>query len=76
MYYHGKGSCTGKKADYITLELSQRRRGVKAQSKIKGALFATNRFPPAFLSSYLTSMVVLHFSYLIKSTLEPSLCVG
>ena len=50
--------------------------GVKAQSKVKGALFATDRFPLGSISSYPTSMMVLHFSYLINSTLEPSLCVG
>ena len=57
----------------LTLELSQRGGGggVKAQSKVKGALFATDRFPLGLLSSYLTSMVVLHFLYLINSTLEP-----
>ena len=44
--------------------------GVKAKSKVKGALFATDRFPLGYLSSYLTSMVVLHFSYLINYTLE------
>ena len=49
--------------------------GLKAQSKVKGALFATDRFPLGSLSSYPTSMMVLHFSYLINSTLEPSLCV-
>ncbi len=59
----------------LTLELSQRG-GVMAQSKVKGALFATYRFPLGSLSSYLTFMVVLHFSYLINYTLEPSLYVG
>ena len=38
-----------------------------AQSKVKGALFATDRFPLGSLSSYLTSMVVLHVLYLINS---------
>ena len=60
----------------LTLELSQRGGGVKVQSKVKGALFATDRFPLGSISSYLTPMVVLHFSYIIYSTLEPSLCVG
>ena len=47
-----------------------------AKSKVKGTLFAADRFPLGSLSCYLTSMVVLHFSYLINSTPEPSLCVG
>ena len=58
----------------LILELSQRGGGgVKVQSKVKGGLFATNRFPLGSLSPYLTSMMVLHFSYLINFTLEPSL---
>ena len=48
-----KGSCTKKKSG-LTLELSQRGGGVKAQSKVNGALFATDRFPLGSLSSYLT----------------------
>ena len=68
-----KGSCTKKKkrTNFGTFPGGG---GVKAQSKVKGALFATDRFPLGSRSSYLTSMVVLHFSYLINSNLEPSLC--
>ena len=40
----------------------KKRGGVKVQSKVKGALFATDRFPLGSLSYFLTSMVVLHFN--------------
>ena len=50
----------------LTLELSQRGGGWGGQSKVKWALFATDRFPLGSPSSYLTPMVVLLFPYLIN----------
>ena len=60
----------------LTLELSQRGGGGHGLIQSKTSTFCHRQVPTRYISSYLISMVVLYFPYLINSTLEPSLCVG